>query len=105
MNDIAKRAFKIAVKRGKITKETTLLEQFDAIQEELNEMKQAMSFSTTNKIILPDKYSKEMHEACIKDTLEGELTDTIIALLTKAEMIGMDIEKHIEWNLKYNAER
>jgi hypothetical protein len=105
MNETAKQAFIVAVKRGKVTKETTLTDQYNAILSELRELKESIDFSTTGKILLPDEYSKEMHEICIKDTLEGEIVDSILALSTMAEMIGMDLERHIDWTLKYNAER
>lgn len=44
-------------------------------------------------------------ETCIKDTFEDELADTVIRILDLCEAKGIDIEKHIELKMKYNATR
>lgn len=44
-------------------------------------------------------------EACIKDTFEDELADTVIRILDLCGAKGIDIEKHIELKMKYNATR
>jgi len=44
-------------------------------------------------------------ESCIKDTFEDELADTIIRILDLCGAKGIDIEKHIELKMKYNATR
>lgn len=41
----------------------------------------------------------------IKDTFEDEIADTIIRVLDLCGGLGIDIEKHIELKLKYNATR
>ncbi|MDD3779605.1 MAG: hypothetical protein PHX26_06065 [Proteiniphilum sp.] len=44
-------------------------------------------------------------EECIKDTFEDELADTIIRILDICGARGIDIDKHIELKMKYNATR
>jgi NTP pyrophosphatase (non-canonical NTP hydrolase) len=44
-------------------------------------------------------------ESTIKDTFEDELADTIIRILDLCGAKGIDIEKHIELKMKYNATR
>lgn len=44
-------------------------------------------------------------ETTIKDTFEDELADTIIRILDLCGAKGIDIEKHIELKMKYNATR
>mgnify|MGYP001005592030 FL=1 len=44
-------------------------------------------------------------ENSIKDTFEDELADTIIRILDLCGAKGIDIEKHIELKMKYNATR
>lgn len=44
-------------------------------------------------------------ENSIKDTFEDELADTIIRILDLCGAKGIDIEKHIELKIKYNATR
>jgi NTP pyrophosphatase (non-canonical NTP hydrolase) len=41
----------------------------------------------------------------IKDTVEDELTDALIRILDLAGYMGIDIEKHVELKMKYNALR
>lgn len=41
----------------------------------------------------------------IKDSMEDELADTIIRILDLCGAKGIDIEKHIELKMKYNATR
>ena len=41
----------------------------------------------------------------VKDTFEDELADTIIRILDLCGAKGIDIEKHIELKMKYNATR
>ena len=47
----------------------------------------------------------EAFKIAIKDTVEDEIADTIIRLLDLAEKNNIDIEKHIELKMRYNAGR
>ena len=48
---------------------------------------------------------KSYFELDVKDTFEDELADTIIRILDLCGAKGIDIEKHIELKIKYNATR
>lgn len=48
---------------------------------------------------------KNRFETTIKDTFEDEIADTFIRLLDLCGGLGIDIEKHIELKLRYNATR
>lgn len=41
----------------------------------------------------------------IKDTFEDELADTVIRIADMCGYLGIDLEKHIELKMKYNATR
>ncbi|MCX6186038.1 MAG: hypothetical protein NTU43_03445 [Bacteroidetes bacterium] len=41
----------------------------------------------------------------VKDTFEDEIADAVIRLLDMSAGLGIDIEKHIEAKLRYNASR
>ncbi len=46
-----------------------------------------------------------LFEQDVKDTLEDELADAIIRILDFARTMGIDIERHVELKMKYNALR
>ena len=48
---------------------------------------------------------KSYFERDVKDTFEDELADTIIRILDLCGARGIDIDKHIELKMKYNATR
>ena len=50
-------------------------------------------------------YLVSSFQCLIKDTFEDELADTIIRILDLCGAKGIDIEKHIELKMKYNATR
>ena len=50
-------------------------------------------------------YLVRSFQCLIKDTFEDELADTIIRILDLCGAKGIDIEKHIELKMKYNATR
>jgi len=41
----------------------------------------------------------------VKDTFEDEIADAVIRLLDMSAGLGIDLEKHIEAKLRYNASR
>ncbi|MCP4272431.1 MAG: hypothetical protein GY781_10755 [Gammaproteobacteria bacterium] len=105
VSEVVKQAYATAWKRGKVDDTTTLNDQYDAICSEVIEVAMCIREDITEVYKLDGEYSKRAHESLVKDTLGGEIADTILALSTMAEMIGMDLEKYIEWTLKYNNER
>lgn len=48
---------------------------------------------------------RPLFERDVKDTLEDELADAIIRILDFARTMGIDIERHVELKMKYNALR
>lgn len=48
---------------------------------------------------------EDIFRSQVKDTFEDELADTIIRILDLCGAKGIDIEKHIELKMKYNATR
>lgn len=50
-------------------------------------------------------YKKIAFEEYIKDTFEDEIADTIIRVLDLCGGFDIDIERHIELKLRYNATR
>lgn len=50
-------------------------------------------------------YQKIAFEEHIKDTFEDEIADTLIRILDLCGGFGIDIERHVELKLKYNATR
>ena len=79
-----KRSYKSIVKRGLINKNTTFEQQFHVIEQEMEEL------------YLAKKDIKHRKE---------ELADVIIASLTLAELLGIDIEKEIANKIEINEKR
>jgi len=50
-------------------------------------------------------YYKGMYESCIKGTKEEEFADVIFRVLDLCGCLDIDIEKHIEFKMRYNALR
>lgn len=48
---------------------------------------------------------EDAFKGTIKDTFEDEIADAMIRLFDLSGNLGIDIEKHIELKLKYNATR
>lgn len=59
-----------------------------------------------NELMVNETYS---FETCfkreIKDTVEDELADALIRILDTAEGYGIDLQKHVELKMEYNAKR
>ncbi|MFZ7121734.1 MAG: hypothetical protein ACOWWH_12410, partial [Eubacteriaceae bacterium] len=54
---------------------------------------------------IDEKLFKDVFENKIKDTFEDELADTVIRILDLCGARGIDLERHINLKLKYNATR
>lgn len=52
-----------------------------------------------------DKQYSELFKDTIKDTFEDEIADTFIRLFDLVGFLGIDIDKHIELKMKFNATR
>ena len=58
------------------------------------------------QLIKSGEYSfQDAFKSTIKDTFEDEMADTIIRMFDLSGFLEIDIEKHIELKLKYNATR
>ncbi len=54
----------------------------------------------------PDKVSfADLFRETVKDTFEDEIADTFIRLLDVSGFLGIDIQRHIEYKMKYNETR
>ena len=51
-----------------------------------------------------NKWNENFREL-IKDSLEDELADAVIRIADMCGYLGIDLEKHIELKMKYNATR
>ena len=76
----------------------------------VSELAEAMEADRKGRVANLDKFYKgiahgDIFETYIKDTFEDELADTIIRILDLCGAKGIDIEKHIELKMKYNATR
>lgn len=76
----------------------------------VSELAEAMEADRKGRVANMDKFYKgiahgDIFETYIKDTFEDELADTIIRILDLCGAKGIDIEKHIELKMKYNATR
>jgi len=60
---------------------------------------------STELILTDDEIEKQTFEHYVKDTFEDELADAVIRILDLCGAKGIDIEKHIELKMKYNATR
>lgn len=56
-------------------------------------------------VLTDDEIEKQTFEHHVKDTFEDELADAVIRILDLCGAKGIDIEKHIELKMKYNATR
>ena len=76
----------------------------------VSELAEAMEADRNGRIANIDKFHKaivldDIFEASIKDTFEDEMADTIIRILDLCAAKGIDIDRHIELKMKYNATR
>lgn len=53
----------------------------------------------------PEEAYEESFENNIKNTFEDEMADTLIRVLDMCGALKIDIEKHVELKLRYNATR
>jgi NTP pyrophosphatase (non-canonical NTP hydrolase) len=123
INELVKQVHEAAVKRGfysPVLPLPTLLmlvvrelgECLEADRKDISVLKKAIespwfSGSTDNIIerALNAENIKGIYEELIKDTVEGELTDAIMRLIDIAGYLGVDLEKHMEAAMRYNALR
>ncbi|WP_304708420.1 hypothetical protein [uncultured Rikenella sp.] len=86
--------------------------QIALIQSELSEALEAVRKERRADLSAIDELAmwhvddfRRLFERHVKDTLEDELADAIIRILDFARTMGIDIERHVELKMKYNALR
>lgn len=52
-----------------------------------------------------DSYWKELFTEFAKDTFEDEMADVVIRVMDMCEYRGIDLQRHIEAKMRYNAMR
>lgn len=72
---------------------------------DLDAFERKVEFSNPDCGISEERRFQAYFETCIKDTFEDEIADAIIRLLDLCAYQGIDIEKHIELKMRYNALR
>lgn len=73
--------------------------------EALRKNRRADLFFVENPSDMTDDEFKERFEMYVKDTVEDEIADVLIRTLEFAATRGMDIQRHVEMKMKYNALR
>lgn len=76
----------------------------------VSELSEALEADRKGRVANLDKFDQgiaygDIFETYVKDTFEDELADTVIRILDLCGARGIDIERHIELKLKYNATR
>lgn len=96
LNKFGKRAYKCALKRGKVHEETDLSllhqETVEGLTEEMQEVIEASETEISEHL---GGYS----------AIVEELTDVAIAALTELHRRGVDIEEVLHSKMKYNEQR
>lgn len=114
LNDLAKQAYSNAKSRGFYPEDADIKNNLFEIISEVAEIGKA---HRDNKRVSKDKKSlfvldakadgafKNKYESYVKDTLEQELSGAIIALLSVSKSLDVDIEKFINYEMRYNEIR
>ena len=113
LNELAKKCFDNAVRRGKVTEKTTKREFTIAVMEEVFEFDKATPWNTKKKQNLIDDLEKSKTDAqfqlrfeeSLKNYEPNEIADIICVLLTYSHLQGYDIEKYVNLTVKYNEVR
>lgn len=97
-------AYLTAVRRGQISEETTQLDLWEAITEEVDE------FGTSKPAVVDPKTSiancnPEQYEKIFKNTTGDELADLIIASMSTAYKMGIPVGQYVVAKLNYNNTR
>lgn len=106
MNELAKKVYLANQKKGFWDSERNVGEMLMLVTSELGEAMEAHrkgKFSNLQNFNEND--FKNSFENEIKDSFEDEIGDAIIRLLDMCGGLNIDIERHIELKLKYNATR
>lgn len=104
-----KKCYNTAVKRGQITDKTISIDFEDAIECELDELKE----STVNQIqidlfdscddVFPIDF--DSFERLLKNSSIMEVADIVITCYSYSEFLGFDLDKAVQMKMKYNESR
>ena len=105
-------ALSTAYKRGQVKTSTTFEEFTSAIQEELEELKNASVVCSREQLgalqSMQNNSSAKfsaMFEHSAKDTVGDEIADIIVTCLSMARFFDIDIDTHILMKMEYNDNR
>lgn len=102
MNDLARKAYSHA---AKFYTDRPWDDVHKKLLEEVEEFVTAARNHRFSDIDEIPYFDKELFEEYIKDTEADELADIMIVCLAYAYKMGYNIEKHVDWKIKYNKER
>lgn len=115
IDDLIQESHQIATLKGFWDKDRNIGELLMLITSELaegleadrkNRWSSSVSFSQETFLDGDDDVAfKKSFEDHIKDTFEDEMADVAIRLFDLCGGLGIDLTKHIEWKMRYNATR
>lgn len=111
INDLAILIHENNVKQGFWNEKRNIGEALMLVVSELGEAIEAhrknqfTDISHAEKANMSNHFEQEKFQACIKNTFEDELADSIIRLLDLAAGLGVDIAWHLQQKIIYNTTR
>jgi NTP pyrophosphatase (non-canonical NTP hydrolase) len=108
---VSKEIYTTAKKKGFWDTERNTGELLMLVTSELGEALEAhrtgkfADIKPLNKKFKSDEEYAEVFKTCCKDTFEDEISDAVIRLFDIASGYKIDLEKHIELKMRYNATR
>ena len=111
LNKLAKEAYKNAEKRGFFPENGNIEANLFQVVSEVAEIGEALRDGKRSRLASEVNEQKEpigfewAYRLFIKDSVEQELAGAIIALLSIAHKLGVDVEKHVELEMEFNRLR
>lgn len=97
-------AYLTAVRRGQITEETTQLDLWEHISEEVDEFGASKPAVVDPKTAISN-CTPEQYENAFKNTTGDELADVIISAMSTAYKMGIPVGQYVVAKLNYNNTR
>lgn len=114
INDLSKIVYEANQEKGFYDSEKNIGEMLCLIHSEVSEALECdrkdkycdrQPTALQNMMKQNDETFKEMFSKLVKDTFQDELADIMIRVMDLAGFKGIDLEKHIELKMRYNALR